>query len=325
VSTGTVGRAANTQNVKWSTGDCMSFSDDIQKHLIAFKENTQYLPPTNKRKAWEYLEVTDNLYPPIRHGFLQYAYEDSIAFHDYARHVRSSQVFCFNVVYPLIRQNLLEDFLKEKFDLQEYELSEWHFEYQPTSDLLGEWRGPKKPIDYITSVDFVAFMESTQKMDRIAIFIEVKFTEQKFSKCGGFTSNGNKNKKYCKNNFQISTINNECYLVNVKKRKYFQLTNNIYKNSESLSCPFMNNNQCQRNHAFAIALKNEKIVQDYYFCLLYHEDNSTILSEWQRYKDSCIPSEQQKLFEIQSGQLVGKSEDKTFKKYMSDRYQIKAT
>ena len=77
------------------------FPQKMQEHLIEFKENKQYIPPTNPRKRWEYIDLTDNLFPPVRHGFLQYAYESSIAFHDYARHVRSSQVFCFNLFSPL--------------------------------------------------------------------------------------------------------------------------------------------------------------------------------------------------------------------------------
>jgi len=66
----------------------MNFPEEMERHLISFKENAQYIPATNPRKQWEYLEITDNLYPPIRHGFMQYAYDSAVSFHDYARHVR---------------------------------------------------------------------------------------------------------------------------------------------------------------------------------------------------------------------------------------------
>ena len=277
------------------------------------------------RKRWEYLEFTDNLYPPIRHGFLQYAYKDSIAFHDYARHVRSSQIFCFNVLYPIISQTKLEEFIIEKLSLENYELSKWHFEYQPEKNYLGEWRGKQKPIDYITSVDFVAFLTSKVNNAIIAVFIEVKFSEENFSKCGGFTSNGNDNKSFCRKSFDINDVNNQCYLIKNKGRKYFDLTKYLYNNYIKENCPFSKNNQCQRNHALAVALKNDNIIDRYFFGLLYHDDNDLIFNEWINYKSQCTQNENENLFEIKASEIVGISNDPIYRKYHKDRYLIKHT
>lgn len=296
----------------------MSFSVDIQNHLVKFKEETQYLPPTNPRKKWEYLEVTDNLFPPIRHGFMQYAYRDAIAFHDYARHVRSSQIFCFNLFYPLIDSGALNSFFSNRFSINIASLEEWHFEYQPQTDLLGEWNGTLKPIDYITSVDLFLLFK-TKDNERIAFLIEVKFTEKDFTGCGGFSSNGNKNKAFCSSSFDISKIQTDCYLVNIKGRKYFDLTTGIYNSFNTSICPFADNNQCQRNHAFSKALTG---VEKAYFGLIYHDSNTEIIREWDKYKALCTNEEQENLFEIKAGDLVLCSSDDCYKKYFKDRYLL---
>lgn len=298
----------------------MRFGEEIQEHLINFKEKLQYLPPTNSRKRWEYLEVTDNLYPPVRHGFMQYAYDDSIAFHDYARHVRSSQIFCFNIFYPLIKSRELVKYFKEKLNANIDDLIEWHFEYQPESDLLGEWLGKEKPIDYITSVDlFLLFRSISNK--RIGYLIEVKFSEEEFSKCGGLGSNGNKYKDFCKSGFNINHFENECYLINTKQRKYYSLTKNTYIYGSDSKCPFAANNQCQRNHAFAKAIIGSK-ADEAYFGLAYHDRNNLIYNLWNKYKDSCVAIERESLFEIKVSDIIAYSNDETYKKYFRERYLL---
>ena len=297
----------------------MKFNEEIQNHLIDFKENKQYLPASNEKK-WEYLEVTDNLYPPIRHGFMQYASDEAIAFHDFARHIRSSQIFCFNLFYPLIKENKMQNYIAQKFALNVDELYEWHFEYQPQQNYLGEWKGSQKPINYITSVDLTIFIKSGNK--KIAFLFEVKFTEESFSECGGFNSNGNKNKDYCVKNFDVNIIQQECYLIAKKSRQYYNLTRTIYPKFPPNFCPFAKNNQCQRNHSFAKALMLNRIVEEAYFGLVFHDKNTCIQTHWNNYKNFCSPLEQQYLFEIKASDLVSVSNDKTYKRYFYDRYLI---
>ena len=80
-----------------------NFQREMDEHLIKFKEENQYLPSTNKKKSWQYANFEDNLYPPIKHGFLQYAYDNAVPLHDYINHVRSSQAFAINIFYPLLK------------------------------------------------------------------------------------------------------------------------------------------------------------------------------------------------------------------------------
>ena len=46
------------------------FQEKIENHLLKYKAEHQYLPPTS-RKEWYYQDIGDNLFPPIKHGFLR--------------------------------------------------------------------------------------------------------------------------------------------------------------------------------------------------------------------------------------------------------------
>jgi len=152
---------------------------------------------------------------------MQYAYNEAIEFHDYARHVRSSQIFCFNLLYPLIISHEVESIISKKLGIDIDKTEEWHFEYQPNKNYLGEWSGTEKPIKYITSVDFAVFLKD-KLGKRMAFLMETKFTEEDFSQCGGFNSNGNSKKAFCREKFNISQVEQDCYLVSEKRRKYFK-------------------------------------------------------------------------------------------------------
>lgn len=78
------------------------FQEQMETHLVEFKTNQQYLPPINDKKQWQYHDIADNIFPPIRHGLLQYLYDKSVPLHDYVNHVRSSQMFCINIFYQQI-------------------------------------------------------------------------------------------------------------------------------------------------------------------------------------------------------------------------------
>jgi hypothetical protein len=299
------------------------FQASIEKQLIDFKENHQYLPPVHPKKRWEYLEVTDNLYPPIRHGFMQYAYDNGVEFHDYVKHVRSSQVFGFNIIYPVIQReedavSVFNRFIPNKLT----SIEKWFFEYQPENNELGEWKGENRPIKYVTSVDFAIFGINTMG-NKVVVLIEVKFTEDNFSECGGYKSNANNDKDFCSKNFSKNEISRKCYLVMKKHRKYFEYLHHSYKWTENGVCPFRDNNQCMRNHAFANALKEKGMADKSYFGVLYHERNKEIEFQWNHYKDFCTEKERQNLFEIKANDFVLATKDSTLNKYYNDRYHLK--
>ena len=302
-------------------GKLNGFQKDMEKHLILFKESRQYLPPIHEKKRWEYLEVLDNLYPPARHGFMQYAYNSGLEFHDFAKHVRSSQVFGFNIIYPIINNRNAVDIFNKFIPNGIAKIDKWFFEYQPEKDELGEWKGKNKPLKYVTSVDFAIFGRDS-KNNKIVVMIEVKFTEDKFSVCGGFKSNGNNDKQFCSEEFNKDNLNNRCYLVSKKHRKYFNYISSFYIWNNDKKCPFLENNQCMRNHAFAKSMIKAGVVQKAYFGLLYHDDNECINTLWQRYKNTCAEEEKENLFDIKASCLVKEANDMMLSNYCRDRYRL---
>jgi hypothetical protein len=173
------------------------FDNDFQKemeyHLIQFKEGAQYLPSATKGKRCFYSELSDNLFPPIRHGFSQYIFEKGMPLHDFVNHVRSSQAYCINILYPLISQNKSEliNLLNTKIKEKIVEIKGFEFEYSPETNILGEWKSDEnRPEEYITAVDLRLDVISNHK-ELITLLIEVKFTESGFTNCGGFNSGGN--------------------------------------------------------------------------------------------------------------------------------------
>jgi hypothetical protein len=214
----------------------------------------------------------------------------------------------------------MELLIEKKLGIHVDTIESWHFEYQPKDDLLGEWKGGVKPTKYATSVDLTLFLRSGK--ERIAVLIEVKFTEDGFSPCGGYKSNGNRDKKFCESEYDESELKTRCYLVKKEGREYFEIMKGAYIKTNTCRCPFADNNQCQRNHAFAKTLVSRGIVDQAYFGVLIHDMNIFIDDKWKRYLTSCLPSEQSYLFTLLAGEVVSVSDDDNYRKYLKDRYLI---
>jgi hypothetical protein len=302
------------------------FQREMENHLIKFKEEEQYLPSASKGKRCFYSELSDNLFPPIRHGFSQYIFEKGMPLHDYVNHVRSSQAYCINLLYPMISQNksgllnLLNTKLKEKIT----EIKGFEFEYSTETNILGEWKSDEnRPEEYVTAVDLKLDLVSSLK-ELISLLLEVKFTESGFTNCGGFNSGGNQGdfRLPCNDSSILLSDFTKCYLNGAKlKRHYFSSTFNPEKSFKKevfqKDCPFISNHQCLRNHSLAKHLSNH---QKTYFGLLYHEENESILKAWKDYKS--ILNNTDDLFEIKGIEIISASNNANLKKYYQDRYTL---
>ena len=76
------------------------FQKEMEEHLINFKEQNQYISYNNPKRRWRYNDLSDNIFPPVRHGVQQVLYDNYIPLHDYINHVRSSQAFGINAFIP---------------------------------------------------------------------------------------------------------------------------------------------------------------------------------------------------------------------------------
>jgi len=309
------------------------FQKEMEAHLIEFKENKQYLSSPKLRDKIYYPEISDGLFPPIKHAFLQYAYDNSIPFHDYANHVRSSQMFCFNLFYPILKNesNNLITFFRELSGIELTELTRFEFEFSPEDDWLGEWRGTIRPDEYVTSTDLALFFRDFEGKIN-AFLLEIKFTEHEFTPCNGYTSNGNKSIHVCENIDELFGNYDLCYLQTYHPRKsprtYFNKFVDLkksfsnYSTLTDLKCPFINNLQCLRNHSLARALVENNISDRAFFCLIFHDLNNDIQSEWTYYYNLLSDVIKNEVKLIQASKIVGLSKDLTFKKYCLERYKL---
>ncbi len=304
----------------------------MELRLIKFKEEVQFLPSNNEKKKWQYFDVSDNLYPPIKHSFLQHAYDTAVPFHDYVNHVRSSQIFGINLLFPLLSDQkgnghkALIELMNKKLKTEIKAIESFQFEYSPDDDWLGEWPGKTKPSEYITSAD--VFIIAAAGNQKIGILLEVKFTESEFGACNGITSNGcsSEDRANCDDFTKVKHYIDNCYLHKKHKarsaRKYFtyfdmdsdvRLENNL--------CPFRNNNQCIRNHALARALKKFGDMNAF-FGLIYFDGNETINTQWNQYLK--VMNNSSELFSIKASEVVDAygAFDSTYKLYFQKRYGI---
>jgi hypothetical protein len=308
------------------------FQKEIEKHLIDFKSNNQYLPPTNK-KEWLYHDMSDNLFPPIKHGFLQYAYDSGMPLHDFVNHVRSSQMFCINLFYHLIKnepQNLLKTLSHlTKTDL--VKIKHFEFEFSPETNILGEWKSDQnRPEEYITATDL--FLKVKNASDKtVGFLIEIKFTEKNFTNCGGYNSNGNSKitKIACNDANILFTDFKSCYLHGAlgesklcrKYLDYFE-TKDFVNERFSGKCPFISNNQCIRNHSLLRSLCADKKIDYGFFVLAHYDLNESIVDEWKLYKDLLSETAQEEIYRIKASDLIKGAKNENFKKYFHDRYLI---
>lgn len=309
------------------------FQQDVEQKLIKFKEEVQFLPSNNEKKKWQYFDIGDNLYPPIKHSFLQYAYDFAVPLHDYVNHVRSSQIFGINLLFPMLNdpkkigQKILIEIFNTKLKRNIESIESFQYEYSPDEDWLGEWPGIVKPSDYITSVDVLIVCKENDK--NIAILLEVKFTEGEFGPCNGITSNGctNEDREHCENFSSVIKERENCYLHKKYKTRsarkyfnYFNLDNDI--DNKAKSCPFINNNQCIRNHALAHALKTNGGMAETYFGLIVYDGNNEIMKYWNEYYETM--KESKELVSIRASEIVKAFGviDKTYKMYFDKRYGI---
>lgn len=309
------------------------FQNTIEKHLIDFKTNTQYLPPISKKK-WQYHDVTDNLFPPIRHGFLQYVYDTGMPLHDFVNHVRSSQIFCINTFFHLITKepDALLEVLSRKIGITLQKIVNYEFEFSADTNILGEWKSDdNRPEEYVTATDL--YIEAQSADNKVLGFlVEVKFTEPDFTRCGGYYSNANKGslKDACLSGVELLADFKKCYLEGVKgrstlHRKYFDyFTDNDFNPlSFNGECPFRSNNQCLRNQSLLRAMITEKRIDQGYFILAYHDENKDIVNEWNNYNNILNSDTKKELIRIQISEIVNRSKDENYKKYFKDRYKIK--
>jgi hypothetical protein len=147
------------------------------------------LPENNMTKA---------LFPPVAEEILLYLDREDIALHNEALNLRSSQVCCFNILFPLKKDKDLAKLVLEPLLPQVKDIEDIEFEYTGpcgTTKWLGEPPEGKRGQNR-TSIDAAIWWKDNMDKQCITL-LEWKYTERSFGSCGGYESNSNVKKKHC--------------------------------------------------------------------------------------------------------------------------------
>ena len=128
----------------------------------------------------------------------------------------------------------------------------------------------------------------------MAVLVEVKLSEEGFTRCGGKTSANNDRPDVCASAHRFFTEPNDCYLIRSagarpgNHRRYWEIfaaaagsVRDAFPNAERGECPFAYDmQQPMRNFAIARALEQEGLVNRAWFVLCAHDANPEIKQHW---------------------------------------------
>lgn len=189
-------------------------------------------------------QLAKAFFPPISGEVLRYCRCNDVAIHTEALNLRSSQVACFNVMFPL-RQDLslaaraLDPVLPDVSSVERTE-----FEYtgpDEATEWLGEPRGGRRGQNR-TSIDIAIWWSDGTR--RLLTLVEWKYTESGYGTCGGYRSRGNPDKRRCENlNVLDPAAPTKCYLTEGRnRRRYWEHLKcagiDLGVASEAVGCPF---------------------------------------------------------------------------------------
>ena len=238
----------------------------------------------------------DGVHPAYRKLAKRVVAEDSVALHDYAAHLRSSQAFAFNLFLPFREGNRAElAGCVSRLVGVPLTIDRVQFEWVPPGPLLGELVGERPATDEpATAVDVVLWSRLPDGQ-RSAVLLEVKLSEPHFTPCSGRDSRGNRRKDVCNSARLFFDDPTTCYLRRPyrkqRDRRYWEIFAASHGSirdafpGASLEgpCPFAYEaQQPMRNLAIARGLEQDEdsVVTRAWFALCAHDDNAVIGKHW---------------------------------------------
>ncbi len=218
-------------------------------------------------------EGDKSLCPSIACKVIGYCHDSNIAIHSEFLNLRSSQACCFNVLFPLRLDLELARIALEPVLPGVREVSKIEFEYTgPDGDGATEWLGEPaggQRGQNRTSIDTAVWWTDGDK--HLLTFIEWKYTERNYGTCGGYASNGNKQKHLCES---LDVLHDDpsstCYLACGRNtRRYWQCLKDGHFDLSAFSrlkgCPFKGPfYQLMRQHLLAAYCQEHESVGKVY-------------------------------------------------------------
>jgi hypothetical protein len=226
-------------------------------------------------------------YTPIANEILEYVEKKNISIHSEALNLRSSQVCCFNFLFPLKKDKDLARIALTPLLPQVTKVSDIEFEYTGPDGItqwLGEPPGGKRGQNR-TSIDAAIWWLDEKNRTHITL-VEWKYTERSFGSCGGFESDSNKHKELCRYSNPSRNPNTfSCFLTRggpQTSRQYWNLLGEADISKEklatSLGCPIKGPfYQLFRQSLFAGYLRTQKEADKVDIVVISFSQNESLL------------------------------------------------
>ena len=272
-----------------------SFAVSLQEHLEDWRMDVD----GSSDRMWN--SWTDGIYPEYREMAQEVVSADSVKLHQYAAHLRSSQIFAFNLFLPFGegKRERLSERVGEALGAG-FSIDEVSFEWVPPGVLLGEIAGDR-PVgnEPATAVDVVLWGRLPDER-RAVVLLEVKLSEPDFTHCGGRDSPGNDKKHVCASAASFLENPNDCYLRRPLRRRRDRRYWEIFTASHGSvlaafpgadtggQCPFAYSmQQPMRNLAIAKGLEQDQSidVEKAWFGLCVHDENANVAEHWQEWRN----------------------------------------
>ena len=262
---------------------------------------------------------------------------DSVALHDHAAHLLSSQAFAFNLFLPF--REGATDTLSQRVSIlvgDKLQIDRLAFEWVPPGHLLCEIDGERPRLKEPTTAVDVVLWGRLANGRRAAALVEVKLTEDKFTHCNGRTSRGNHRKDVCRSAERFFENPQDCYLTRPlrkeRDRRYWEIfihsheaLRNAFPNAEmSGECPFAYDmQQPMRNLAIAEGLVQEDAVQKAWYVLCSHDRNTDIAGHWHAWQQLLTDDSRAPFLPASEVIVAGEHEGLVdWGRYMRNRYQL---
>lgn len=235
------------------------------------------------------------IYPDVVDILKQHHQKFYFKLHQHFNHMASSQAANANLFLPVLlhpRANEVFRLIKPD-DFAELATGELDNGFQI------EFWGPRIGLGvlgdhtqiYGTDSD-IAIAYYNRNRELCLWLIEHKLTEQEFTNCHGYTSNGKKPQHDCSKSFaEILKNKSCCYYHDVRHFNYWDITERhryfFANNQKYAQCPFQGGmNQLWRNQLLALSLEEQKQPYEHvYFSVVRHPGNSYLDKTITKYKE----------------------------------------
>ena len=291
---------------------------DFQKrlyiHLIDWKNKHLNDPGPGYYKGHRYDYMFPDEYieshaiPPFIYGDIQeeiikmqhglFAYK----VHKMAYHMASSQTACVNLFMKILLDKnadvIIRDIIGSPSDFVKIDRDRlyngfcfeyWGQDFTSGKGLLGD-HSNAAGTDSDLAIAYI-----NDKNEHCLWLIEHKLTEKEFTTCGGYKSDGNKDKTACNSNGLSDLIDNpsNCHYhrIGYEYWKIMAAKHSSFKIDPSCrKCPFKGGtNQLWRNQLLAFAYMNSGHYAHVYFSVVHHRDNHLLEATMKEYRNIITP------------------------------------